>query len=238
MIADAVKEAFRRLDIRTVRAPWPGPSGEYWEIGIRSIDDPDFQKAMNAAKIEPRSLADRTRAPGFDISKILAGVAKAKTKKENKRAADEAEKAIKRGQEENEAREEFARAEREGIVAAGFDLARYPDAVFSVKECGRLADAVAEHLVDFVRTRRDGEDPTEWDAGDIGAAFASERPVPRVVEIEDGEPEVLYMGGYPNGAALAAFVLREAVQAHKFRERLVPLASSSDSGEDSESIGS
>lgn len=248
MIAQSIASAFDRLETIKIPGPWPGASGETWEIEICPLGCAAFQLALKKAEIKPRSIRDRSETtPDLDVASFVDQLTGAKSGKKSRKAVlgklDDAQKAAA------EAARRSAE-DRRGIVAADFDLAQYPDNVLSLRELRELREAVAKHLVAGIAEMMALPAPSgssfverrEWEPEEILAAFQSGATVPNVVEIpaaEEGEePEIvaLYLHGEEEGVALAAWVVKHAAMEHRFLERRVPLGSGSDSTPASEPI--
>lgn len=239
MITAALRQACDHLETIRVPGPWPGPAGESWELELRPFAGDAFQRAMEAAGVTPRSYADRIRdleVPSVAIADLVMKSASG-TKKARRRL--EAEATVR--EEEHAAAELVAEGERRKLrregVEVGYDVARYPDVVLTLAEVAKVRDAVTEHLVAGAWSISAAGDRAEVDAEEWAAWFASDEALPLAVEVageredEDDERDVqaLYLGGRPEGVALATWCVRHAAQEHRFWEARVPLGSTSGS---------
>ena len=228
MIGRSIAAAFEALDTRTIPGPWPGPSGESWELEIRPFGCATFQASLDAAGVKPRSVEERAEVlppVNFMADLVQAELAKGGRGKKTKAAREEAKSRRRL--------EKAIEEERSGIVRIGYD-ARYPDAVLSLPEVAKMRDAVGSDLV--VRVWQIDADGEREELSGIPGLFAEDGIVPNVLRLpaddeeEEERVEVLYLRGQAEGTALAAYVVREAAKDHLFQERRVPLGSGSRSG--------
>lgn len=230
----AVARAFRRLHERWIVSPWAEPGGTSMAMLIRPHDDPEYQRALKASGLRPKTIQERAREvvdaaqrPESDTE----GSAKVYTNEDYEREMME-------------------------INRAGFDWQAFP-AAYSLAECAAVADLVQRHLVVEVRALAKGQAPEEGEPAseqEVAELFASPLRLPHALPSEPtngsteiapadvaaawraarGSRERVYLGGEPEGAAITAYVLVESLRDEKFLERLAPLESASGSMPDDE----
>lgn len=223
-VTAALADAFRSLHVRTVRAPWDLPGGAYLELDIRPHDDPEYRSAIKDLGVTPRAAAERKEPRSLIERRAIRGLLKGQDVKAADLGDDDSDDALIADDIERQ---------RYDIARIGFPWNHYPVA-YDLREVESVRESVGKHLVAAARLVS-GESVTEASAEDVAQWFQSDKPLPHALpalssgEDDDGPPEAVdvYLGGVAEGTAVAAFVLKEAVQEHLFMESLAPLGNSS-----------
>lgn len=221
-----VAATYRATHERWVRTPWIGPKGERTELRLRPHGDPSYQEKLASNGVEPLAPDERARRLGKSYIDLLRNA--------NGNVTDEDDPGIL------------------DMLEIGFRSADYPVA-YSFPEVEKMRKEVRDLLVVGVRTiGADGviveeteEDVSAWFASDEALRFISlvpgsvalkeklltEGQIAKRQSGDDAKPTEVatYLGGRPEGTAVAAFALKEAALDHEFQELRVPLESSSDS---------
>lgn len=230
MIRQSIAKAFDSLETITIPGPWPGASGETWELLISSALADGFLTALESEGVKPRGILERSEEASedrpVDSSDLVAEAAfSLGSKKAKAKAVKEAMKRDRRAKEEAAERLKVAERERREIVEIGYDLANYPDRILSLGEIESILPAVRDLVRHaYVVNGENRQDVIE----DVETWFDDASPVPMAAKIGD-DVEALYLGGRPQGLALAAWIYRHAVQEHLFWEARGPLGSASGS---------
>lgn len=218
-----VAATYRATHKRWVRTPWIGPKGERTEICLRPHGDSAYQERLAASGVEPLAPDERARKLGKSYMDLLRSA--------NGNVTDDDARGIL------------------DMLEIGFRSADYPVA-YSFPEVEKMRKEVRDCLVLAVRTVGADGVATEETEQDISAWFSSDETLERVSIVpgeiarkqtdgqvikrqikDDAKPSEVttYLGGRPEGTAVAAFALRESILDHEFQELRVPLESSSDS---------
>jgi len=222
MIIEALKASFDKIVTRKIDLPWFGPEGQLWRMEIYSHDRPEYQAALLALEINPRGIKDRRPADGDFNAAMMREIQRQQQPGSQGANGTKDEDPERLAQECKEIR--------------AFDFPRaYPRVGYSRAETDKARKAVLDHLVVRCWEVTYCQEEREITRKELGATFANEEVLPEVILVARAgveKEEHVVFANEKEGVAFTAAVLREAVLRHKFKERLVPLSSASETAGD------